>query len=55
MTITAEEVERVESRLGDAVICTHCGATLETYAERCSVPLNVKCPGFLRVEEARKP
>lgn len=48
-------IRRVEERLGDKVICGQCGATLATYADNCSAPLDVRCPGFEAIEEARKP
>ena len=51
--MTEEERTRVETRLGDQVICQGCGATLDTYAERCDAPLDVRCEGFRTVEAAR--
>lgn len=46
--------ERVAWLLKDSVICVQCGATLETYSEKCNVPLDVRCEGFNRVEDAIK-
>ena len=52
---TRQRVERVERRLGAGrVICQHCRATLDTYADRCSVDLAVQCEGFLAIERAGK-
>lgn len=42
----------VAERLGTGVICPTCGATLETYDEACSAPLDEACPGFLAIEGA---
>lgn len=36
----------VSQRLGHQVICTRCGATYATYADKCDVDLDVRCPGF---------
>lgn len=47
---SADVVKRVETALGDTIICQQCGATLETYAEKCAVSLDVKCEGFRIVE-----
>ena len=47
------EGDRVETYLGDKVICFRCGATLESYANKCDVPLNVPCEGFLLIEGVR--
>jgi hypothetical protein len=41
-----------EAVLGDAVICDRCGATMATYADDCSAPLDEACPGFLAIEQA---
>jgi hypothetical protein len=49
------EHNRVEATLGDAVICDRCGATLATYFRTCSADVTDACPGFLTIEEARKP
>ena len=45
----------VEKALGDAVICTRCGATLATYADKCSAALDDPCPGFVTIEDVRLP
>lgn len=42
----------VEEWLGNEKICERCGATLATYAELCSAPLDDPCPGFMTVEAA---
>lgn len=42
----------VERKLGSTVICSRCGATLETYADVCSADLPDLCPGFVTVQEA---
>jgi hypothetical protein len=48
------EATFIDLALGQrAVICHRCGATLETYSETCSAPLNKTCPGFNAIEEAR--
>lgn len=31
---------------GDRQICDHCGATISTYGDKCSVRLDVRCEGF---------
>lgn len=41
-----------EAILGDSVICVRCGATMATYADKCSADLDDACPGFVRIEEA---
>ena len=47
---------RVEAALGDGrVICERCGATLATFADRCTASLDDACPGFVAIEEAGKP
>ena len=54
--MSAEEIARVEASLGfERVICDLCGATLATYADKCSVRLDVQCPGFATIEQARQP
>jgi hypothetical protein len=35
------------------VICQLCGATLSTFADACSVQLDVACPGFLALDRAK--
>lgn len=42
----------VERELGDRVLCNDCGATLQTYADRCLAALNEWCPGFEAIERA---
>lgn len=36
------------------VICTHCGATMADYAEKCQRSLTEVCHGFLSIEGARQ-
>lgn len=36
------------------VICGRCGATLDTYADKCSADLDDACPGFMTIEEAKQ-
>lgn len=43
----------VEGKLGSSVICTRCGATLDTYADACSADLADPCPGFMTIENVR--
>jgi hypothetical protein len=43
-----------EAILGDSVICEQCGATMATYADKCSADLDVACPGFVAIEDAVK-
>lgn len=38
----------------DHVICTRCGATLDTYADKCSADLSDACPGFQTIELVKK-
>jgi hypothetical protein len=35
---------------GDRQICDHCRATVSTYGDKCSVPLDVICEGFSTYE-----
>ena len=49
----ANTAARVESVLGDSVICGRCNATLKTFAEACTAGLDDQCPGFLTIERAR--
>lgn len=35
------------------VICTRCGATLDTYADSCTADLDDACPGFVTIENAK--
>lgn len=48
------EIDRVEQHLAGRVICSLCGATLATYATRCTVDVAVRCEGFERIEAARR-
>lgn len=43
----------VAAELGDERICDQCGATYDTYADDCSAPMDVRCPGFNRYDEVR--
>ena len=45
----------VEAAIGNSEICSHCKATLDTFADKCSAPLEVECPGFKRIDEVRRP
>jgi hypothetical protein len=47
------EADRVEAYCGDNTICWRCGATLATYPDKCNVPLDAPCPGFLLIEGLR--
>jgi hypothetical protein len=51
--VRTAEGGRVEAYLGNDVICSRCGATLATYADKCNVPLEAPCPGFLLIEGVR--
>ena len=31
---------------GDRKICDQCGATISTYGDKCSAPLDQRCQGF---------
>lgn len=48
------EIERVTADLGDKVICDRCGCNLDTFADKCSAPLDEPCPGFMAIDEAKK-
>jgi hypothetical protein len=50
-----EETERgkIERFCGDEVICSRCGANLNSYADKCSAPLDDPCFGFLVIEGLR--
>jgi ribosomal protein L40E len=48
-------VAGVEAALGNKVICNRCGATLETYGDKCSADLAEACEGFRAIEEVRMP
>lgn len=43
----------VAKSLGNATICTLCGATLESFAETCTASLQDLCPGFTAIEQAK--
>jgi hypothetical protein len=47
------EADRVEAYLGSAIICSRCGATINTYPDKCDVPIPTPCPGFLLIEGVR--
>lgn len=51
-----KQLERayVEQALRGAVICDNCGATCETFAERCTAGLSFLCPGFVAIETAKE-
>lgn len=53
-TTQQERWRRTESALAGKVICARCGATLETYSDRCSAMLDDPCPGFMAIEEATR-
>lgn len=40
----------VRQRIGTGVICPRCGATFASYADKCSAPLDERCPGFNAVD-----
>lgn len=42
----------IQRTLADSIICDRCGATLITYGDDCSAPLDEACPGFLAIEAA---
>lgn len=44
-----EHVKRVLT----GVICARCGATLETYAQKCFADLSDPCDGFMAIEHAK--
>lgn len=43
----------VQKRLGNNVICK-CGATVDTFADKCTAELSFPCEGFLAIETARE-
>ena len=43
----------VEALLGNLVICSTCGATLLTFGDVCSAPLDVACEGFVAIDRAK--
>lgn len=52
MAELAYYTQPAEAVLGRSVICDRCGATLATYADRCSARLDDACPGFIAIERA---
>ncbi len=36
---------------GDRVICSRCNATVSTYGDTCTAPLNERCPGFTAYDD----
>jgi hypothetical protein len=34
----------------DTIICEKCGASLETFNDKCSAPLDEMCDGFVCIE-----
>lgn len=51
--MSPDESARAGQELGDGrEICGRCGATMHTYADRCSADLAERCPGFEAVEAA---
>lgn len=48
------EQEFVKNACLHYVICTRCGATLDTYADKCSADLSDPCPGFMSIEFAKQ-
>lgn len=53
MEAREREYEFVKRRL-PGVICTTCGATVDTYNDTCSAPLSARCQGFEAVERAKQ-
>ena len=49
--MTDEQIAMVHRSLAGKVICEKCGATLETYDEKCVDGLGI-CPGFVLIERA---
>jgi ribosomal protein L40E len=48
-----DERDYVESALNGFVICGKCGATLQTYADKCTADLQEACGGFKEIERAK--
>lgn len=48
------ETAFVEALLGEQVICNRCGCKLQGYTSQCTADLSDACPGFSRIEEARR-
>jgi hypothetical protein len=46
--------EFIKRELAKRVICTDCGCTLATFAERCIADLSARCPGFEAIEAAER-
>jgi Zn ribbon nucleic-acid-binding protein len=40
----------VRQRIGAGIICPRCCATFATYSEKCTAPLDERCPGFNAVD-----
>ena len=40
----------VRARMGQGIICSRCGASLATYADRCEADLAERCPGFNAID-----
>lgn len=40
----------VRQRMGPGVICSRCGATYASYSDKCTAPLDERCPGFNAVD-----
>lgn len=40
----------VRARIGRGIICTRCGASYATYADKCEAALDERCPGFNAVD-----
>ena len=51
----ARNLKELEQAIGDRVICSRCGATLDTYAEACTAALDERCPGLEAIECAPSP
>lgn len=46
--------EYVQNKLADSIICQRCGATKDTFADRCAAGLSESCDGFETIEAARE-
>lgn len=42
--------QMVHAHFGTRVICGRCCATIGTYGEKCTAPLDERCPGFNAVD-----
>lgn len=40
----------VRERIGAGVICSRCGASFVSYADKCTADLDERCPGFNAVD-----